>query len=118
MNVNKVIIIGRLTKDPELNSTDNGNDVAKLSVATNSFWTDKNKQKQEKTEFHNIVLWGKLAEIAGQYLLKGQEVYVEGRLQTREYTAKDGTQKKITEIVGDSMQMGQKIGAKKDEASF
>jgi len=75
-------------------------------MATNNFWTDKSGTKQEKTEFHNVVLWGRLAEIAGQYLTKGQECFVEGRLQTREYTAKDGSLKKITEIVGETMQLG------------
>ncbi len=106
MNVNKAIIVGRLTRDPEMRSTPSGQSVTTLSLATNNFWTDKGGQKQEKTEFHNIVLWGRLAEVASQYLTKGQECYVEGRLQTREYTAKDGTQKKTTEIVGEAMQLG------------
>jgi len=106
MNVNKAILVGRLTRDPDMRTTSSGQSVATLSMATNNFWTDKSGTKQEKTEFHNVVLWGRLAEIAGQYLTKGQECFVEGRLQTREYTAKDGTQKKITEIVGDNMQLG------------
>lgn len=106
MNVNKVILVGRLTRDPDMRTTPTGQSVATLSMATNNFWTDKSGTKQEKTEFHNVVLWGRLAEIAGQYLTKGQECFVEGRLQTREYTAKDGTQKRITEIVGETMQLG------------
>lgn len=106
MNVNKAILVGRLTRDPDMRTTTSGQSVATLSMATNNFWTDKSGTKQEKTEFHNVVLWGRLAEIAGQYLTKGQECFVEGRLQTREYTAKDGTQKKITEIVGETMQLG------------
>lgn len=106
MNVNKAILVGRLTRDPDMRTTTSGQSVATLSLATNNFWTDKSGTKQEKTEFHNVVLWGRLAEIAGQYLTKGQECFVEGRLQTREYTAKDGTQKKITEIVGENMQLG------------
>lgn len=106
MNVNKVILVGRLTRDPEMRTTQSGQSVASLSLATNNFWTDKSGTKQEKTEFHNVVLWGRLAEIAGQYLTKGQECFVEGRLQTREYTAKDGTQRKVTEIVGETMQLG------------
>ena len=106
MNVNKAILVGRLTRDPDMRTTASGQSVATLSMATNNFWTDKSGTKQEKTEFHNVVLWGRLAEIAGQYLTKGQECFIEGRLQTREYTAKDGTQKKITEIVGENMQLG------------
>lgn len=106
MNVNKAILVGRLTRDPDMRTTPNGQSVATLSMATNNFWTDKSGTKQEKTEFHNVVLWGRLAEIAGQYLTKGQECFVEGRLQTREYTAKDGSLKKITEIVGETMQLG------------
>ena len=106
MNVNKVILVGRLTRDPDMRTTPGGQSVATLSMATNNFWTDKSGNKQEKTEFHTVVLWGRLAEIAGQYLTKGQECFVEGRMQTREYTAKDGTQKRITEVVGENMQFG------------
>ena len=106
MNVNKVILVGRLTRDPEMRTTPSGQSVVTIGIATNNFWTDKNGTKQERTEFHNVVLWGRLAEIAGQYLTKGQECFVEGRLQTREYTAKDGSSKRITEIVGENMQLG------------
>ena len=108
MNVNKVFLVGRLTRDPEMRSTSGGQTVASLSIATNRFWKDKNGQRQDQTEFHNIVLWSRLAEIAGQYLIKGQEVYIEGRLQTRKYTAKDGAERRTTEIVAENMQLGQK----------
>ncbi|MBP7060757.1 MAG: single-stranded DNA-binding protein [Candidatus Moranbacteria bacterium] len=106
MNVNKVILVGRLTRDPDMRTTTSGQQVATLSMATNNFWTDKSGTRQERTEFHSVVLWGRLAEIAGQYLTKGQECYIEGRLQSREYTAKDGAERKVTEIVGETMQLG------------
>lgn len=106
MNVNKAILVGRLTRDPDMRTTTSGQSVVTLSMATNNFWTDKSGTRQERTEFHNIVLWGRLAEIASQYLTKGQECFIEGRLQTREYTAKDGTQKRVTEIVGENMRLG------------
>lgn len=108
MNVNKVLLVGRLTREPDIRATSSGQSVASLSLATNSFWKDKSGQKQERTEFHNVVLWGRLAEIAGQYLVKGAEVFIEGRLQTRKYTAKDGTERRTTEIVGENMQLGAK----------
>lgn len=106
MNVNKVILVGRLTRDPETRSTNTGQTVATIGIATNNYWTDKAGQRQERTEFHNIVLWGRLAEIAGQYLSKGQEAYFEGRLQSRAYTGKDGIERRVTEIVGENMQLG------------
>lgn len=108
MNVNRVILVGRLTRDVELRTTPGGQSVATLSMATNNFWTDKSGQKQEKTEFHSVVLWGKIAEIAGQYLVKGQECFIEGRLQTRAYTAKDGSERRVTEILGEGMQLGER----------
>ena len=89
-----------------MRTTPGGQSVTTLSLATNNFWTDKSGTRQERTEFHNVVLWGRLAEVASQYLTKGQECFIEGRLQTREYTAKDGTQKRTTEIIGESMQLG------------
>lgn len=106
MNVNKVLLVGRLTRDPEIRNTPSGQSVASISMATNRFWKDKNGQKQDQTEFHSVVLWGRLAEIAGQYLTKGQEAYIEGRLQTRKYTAKDGTERRVTEVVAENMQLG------------
>ena len=106
MNLNKVQLIGRLTRDPELRTTPSGQTVATLGLATNRTWNDKSGQKQEKTEFHNIVIWGRLAEIAGQYMTKGQEAYFEGRLETKSYTGKDGVERRTTEIVAENMQMG------------
>jgi single-strand DNA-binding protein len=106
MNVNKVILVGRLTRDVEIRNTATGQTVASISLATNRFWKDKSGARQDQTEFHNVVLWGRLAEIAGQYLSKGQEAYIEGRLQTRKYTAKDGTERRTTEIVAENMQLG------------
>ncbi len=106
MNLNKVMLVGRLTKDVEVRNTPSGQAVAAISMATNRFWKDKSGTRQDQTEFHNVVLWGRLAEIAGQYLSKGQEAYIEGRLQTRKYTAKDGTERRTTEIVAENMQLG------------
>jgi single-strand DNA-binding protein len=77
-------------------------------MATNRFWKDKSGQKQDKTTFHNVIMWGRLAEIAGQYLIKGQEAYIEGRIETRKYTAKDGNERYITEIIAENMQLGSK----------
>lgn len=106
MNLNKVQLIGRLTRDPELRTTPSGQTVTAISIATNRTWNDKSGQKQEKSEFHNIVIWGRLAEIAGQYLTKGQEAYFEGRLETRAYKGKDGIERRTTEIIAENMQMG------------
>lgn len=110
MNINKAILVGRLTRDPEVRTTATGQTVTSISLATNRFWKDKNGQKQDQTEFHNVVLWGKLGEIAGQYLTKGQEAYIEGRLTTRKYTGKDGIEKRTTEIVAENMQLGSRAG--------
>lgn len=106
MNLNKVQLIGRLTRDPEIRTTPSGQTVATVGLATNRTWKDKMGQKQEKTEFHNIVVWGRTAEIVGQYLTKGQEAYFEGRLETRSYTGKDGVERRITEVIAENMQMG------------
>lgn len=101
--VNKVIIVGRLGADPETKQVGNGGTVARLSVATSENWVDKEGQKQERTEWHRIVVWGKLAEICGRHLSKGRQVYVEGRLQTRSW--EDNGQKKYsTEIVANTVQ--------------
>lgn len=106
MNVNKVILVGRLTRDPETRSTQSGQTVTTIGLAMSHRWSDKSGQKQEKTEFHTIIVWGRLAEIASQYLTKGHEAYFEGRLQTRAYTGKDGVERRVTEIVAENMQMG------------
>lgn len=105
MNLNKAMLIGNLTRDPEVRTTPTGQTVCSFGLATNRRWTDKDGQRQEQVEFHNIVAWGKLAEICGQYLVKGKQVYIEGRLQTRKWQGADGVDKQRTEIVADTMQM-------------
>ncbi len=106
MDLNKVIIVGRVTADPQLRTTPGGQSVTTLGVATNRVWTDKNGQKQEETEFHNAVLWGRQAEIASQFLVKGATVLIEGRLRTRSWTDKQGGQRRTTEIMAERMQLG------------
>jgi len=106
MDLNRATILGRLTRDPEVRTTPNGRSVATIGLATNRVWVNKGTgAKEEKVEFHNCVLWGKLAEIAGQYLSKGRRVYVEGRLETRDWTGNDGVKRYRTEIVVDNMIM-------------
>ncbi len=105
MSLNKVMLIGNVTKDPEIRTTPTGQNVASFSVATNMNWTDQSGQKQSRAEFHNIVAWRKLADICGQYLHKGTKVYLEGRLQTRDWVAQDGTKKYRTEVIAETMQM-------------
>jgi single-strand DNA-binding protein len=104
MSVNKVILVGRLGQNPEVRYTPSGSAVANFSVATNEAWTDKSGQKQERTEWHRVVVWGKLAELCNQYLQKGRQCYVEGRLQTREWTDKDGVKKYSTEVQAQTVQ--------------
>jgi len=104
-SVNKVILLGNLGRDPETRYTTGGDAVTNLSIATSEQWKDKSGEKQERTEWHRVVLFGRQAEIAGEYLKKGRSVYIEGRLQTRKYTDKDGVEKYSTEIVGDRMQL-------------
>ncbi|MCK4968409.1 MAG: single-stranded DNA-binding protein [Candidatus Aenigmarchaeota archaeon] len=108
MNINKVILIGRLTRDPESRTTPTGKTVTSFSIATSRIWNDANGQRQEKTDFHNIVTWGKLAENCQQYLIKGQEVFIEGRIETRSWQANDGTKKYRTEIIAQTVQFGAK----------
>jgi len=105
MNLNKAMIIGNMTRDPEVKTTPSGQNVASFSVATNRVWTNAQGQKQEAVEYHNIVAWGKLAEICGQYLNKGKKVYIEGRLQTRDWAGQDGVKRYKTEIVAENMIM-------------
>jgi single-strand DNA-binding protein len=106
MDLNKVMIIGRLTRDPELKATASGINVCQMGVATGYVYTNQTTgQKVESTEFHNVVLWRKLGEIAHQYLKKGNQIYIEGRLQTRSWDAQDGQKKYRTEIVADNMIM-------------
>lgn len=108
MNLNKVFIVGRVTNDVELRATASNQSVANFSVATNRVWSDKSGQKQEDTEFHNIVAWGRQAEIASQFLTKGSMVLVEGRLQTRTWQGNDGQNRRTTEIVCERLQLGPK----------
>lgn len=103
-SVNKVILIGNLTKDPEVKTFEGDSKACRFSVATNRNWKDKDGEKKEEVEFHNITAWGKLAEICGEYLHKGKKVYIEGRLRTRTYE-KDGVKHYATEIVADNMVM-------------
>lgn len=105
MSLNKVQLIGNLTRDPEMKQIPGGQVVTTFSLATNLSWTDASGQKQDKAEYHNIVAWRKLAEICGQYLKKGGKVYIEGRIQTRTWEAEDGSKRYRTEIVADNMIM-------------
>jgi single-strand DNA-binding protein len=110
MNLNKAMIIGNLTRDPEVRTTPNGQTVASFGVATNLIWNDQSGQKQEKVEFHNIVAWRKLGEICGQYLKKGAKVYIEGRLQTSDWVGQDSVKRYKTEIVTENMIMLDRAG--------
>src|SRR5580658_6491996 len=112
MSVNKVILVGRLGQNPEVRYTPSGAAVANFSVATNESWTDKSGQRQERTEWHKVVVWGKQAELCGQYLAKGRQVYLEGRLQTRQWQDKDGQTKYTTEVQAQTVQfLGGQAGA-------
>ena len=104
MSVNKVILLGRLGQDPELKYTPGGSAVCNFSLATTEGWTDKQGQKQEKTEWHRVVVWGKLAELCNQYLAKGRQAFLEGRLQTRAWDDKDGNKRYTTEILASTVQ--------------
>jgi len=104
-SVNKVIVLGNLGKDPDLRHLPNGDAVCNFSLATTESWKDKEGNKQDKTEWHNVVIFRKLAEVAGEYLKKGRPVYIEGRLQTRKWQDKEGKDRYTTEIVADQMQM-------------
>lgn len=104
MSVNRVTLIGRLGNNPEMRYTGGGMAVANFNVATSENWNDKSGQKQERTEWHRIVVWGKLAELCGQYLTKGRQCYIEGRLQTREWEDKTGAKRYTTEIVANQVQ--------------
>ena len=110
MYINKAILIGNLTRDPEKRALPNGTVVTSLSLATNRVWKDREGKKQESTDYHNVVVFGRPAETAAQYLKKGQSVYVEGRIQTRSWDDKDGSKKYRTEIVADAVQFGAKAG--------
>lgn len=109
--LNKAMIIGRLGRDPEVRYTQGGQAVANFSIATDERWTDKSGEKNERTEWHKIVAWGRQAELAGEYLKKGRQVYVEGRLQTREYEDKEGIRRWSTEVVAQELQFLDSRGA-------
>jgi single-strand DNA-binding protein len=115
MNLNKAMIIGNLTRDPEVRSTPQGASVVSFSVATNFVWTDANGQKQERAEYHNVVAWRKLADIIGQYLRKGSKVFIEGRLQTRDWVGQDGVKKYRTEIIAENMIMLDRPGDRQNQ---
>ena len=105
MSVNKVILLGRLGRDPEVRYMPNGEAVCNFSIATSETWNDRNGQRQERTEWHNITMYRRGAEIAGQYLKKGREVYIEGRIQSRKYTGKDGIERTAYDIIANEMKM-------------
>src|SRR3990167_1174286 len=111
MNLNKAMIIGNLTRDPEVRTTPSGQTVTSFSVATNLIWTNPQGEKQKKAEFHNIVAWRRLGEICAQYLKKGNKVYIEGRLQTRDWEGQDGVKRYRTEIIAENMIMLDTKGA-------
>ena len=114
-SINKVILIGNLGKDPETRYMPNGEAVTNITVATTETWKDKNGEKQEKTEWHRVTFYRKLAEIAGEYLKKGRSVYVEGRLETRKWTDKSGVERYTTDIIATDMKM---LGSKSGSADF
>ena len=109
--INKVILVGRLGADPEVRYTASGTAVANFRMATSEYWNDKTGERQERTEWHRIVCWGKTAELAGQYLSKGRQVFIEGRLQTRQWEDRDGNKRYTTEIVAREMQF---LGSRSD----
>ncbi len=111
MYINKAIIYGNITRDPELKSLPSGVPVCELGIATNRVWKDKNGAKQESTDYHNVVVFGRQADLVKQYLSKGNGVFVEGRIQTRSWDAQDGTKRYKTEIVADRIQFGPKGGS-------
>lgn len=111
MYINKAIIYGNLTRDPEMKSLPSGMQVAEMGIATNRVWKDKNGAKQESTDYHNVVLFGRQAELVKQYLHKGSGVFIEGRIQTRSWEGQDGVKKYRTEIVAEKVQFGPKGGS-------
>jgi len=118
MAVNKVILIGNLGQNPEIRYSPSGQGICNFSVATNEAWTDKNGQKQEKTEWHRIVVFGKLAELCNQYLVKGRQAYIEGKLQTRQWQDKDNQTRYTTEVVAQTVQfLGGAAGASRGNAA-
>ena len=117
-SLNRSQLIGNVTRDPELRTTSGGQTVCSFSVATNRSWTDNAGQRQEKADFHNIVAWGKLAEIVGQYVKKGRKIYVEGRSQTRDWEGEDGQKRYRTEVVAENVILLDRSGAPEDGGSY
>jgi single-strand DNA-binding protein len=115
MNLNKVFLIGRLTKDPEIKTLPSGKTLCQISIATDRFYTDKEGNKRQETEFHNVILFGRLSEIASQYLKKGSLVFIEGRLRTRNWEDEAGNKRSRTEIIAERMQLGPKAALTKEE---
>ena len=113
--VNKAILVGRLGRDPEVRYTTSGTPVANFSLATDESWTDKNGERQRRTEWHQIVVWSRLAEICERYLRKGRLIFIEGTIQTREWEDRDGNRRRTTEIVARNMQM---LGSRSDEVGM
>ena len=110
MNLNRAIILGRLTRDPEVRTTPTNQTACSFGIATNRVYTDAQNQKQERVEYHNIVAWARLGEICGKYLTKGQLVLIEGRIETRSWDTPEGEKRNKTEIVAENMQMGPRVG--------
>lgn len=118
MNLNKIFVLGNLTRDPEVRALPSGQNVVNFAVATNRVWNDKNGQKQQDTQFHNVVVFGKMADTCAKYLNKGKMVLVEGRIQNRSWDAADGTKKYRTEIVAEGIQLGPRTVGETSGASF
>lgn len=117
MNLNKAFVLGRLTRDPEVRALPSGQNVASFGLATNRVWNDKDGNRQEATEFHNVVLFGRLADVASQYLQKGALCLIAGRIQTRSWDAQDGQKRYRTEIIGEEMQLGPRAGGAETPAA-
>ncbi|GBD34100.1 Single-stranded DNA-binding protein [bacterium HR34] len=117
MNLNKVFLIGNLVADPELRTTPSGQKVCSIRIATNRIWNDKSGNQQKETEFHNVILWNRLAEIASQYLKKGSMVFIEGRIRTRNWEDGNGVKRYFTEIIAESMQLGPKSQGQQQNVS-
>ena len=115
MSVNKVILVGRLGRDPEARYMPNGDAITNFSIATDEQWRDRNGERQTRTEWHNVILYGKLAEIASQYLHKGSQVFIEGRIQSRKYSGKDGIERIAYDIIGSEMKM---LGSRNETAAM
>jgi len=117
MNLNKVFVLGNLTRDPEVRSLPSGQNVVNFAIATNRVWNDKTGARQEDVQFHNIVVFGKMADVCAKYLTKGKMALIEGRIQTRSWDAQDGTKKYRTEIIAEAVQLGPRLGGGQTEGA-